>query len=402
MATGVRRKLANGREAAAPADLALLRGFRKALPRVADDTLGMALNLIGANQRRMNSVELADGLDNGWLLLGLCAPHLSRAGVLMDPVLVSALVQHQTLGAVADDISAERSLTGTDAALAAPLIDDLLKAMRDTTVFSALRVDRRVPDVRALLLPFDAESYLRAELTVDIAVGAHQGRMIFLLPDAPPPEQEEPDHDPTERPLMKDTALVVKAELRAVLARLSLPLDALEKLQVGQVLPLLDARMDKTDLISIDGRRVATARLGQADGFRAVRLNPVGHKPPPLEDSFTAHATARAQGNGAGLAGPMGLGDDFGAHQAAPGDGFQDLDGLDTGLPGLDDGSGFDAMAPEAAAAEISELAGLPPLEDLGGDGSDGAPGLPDLPDMIDPMAELAQPMTDLPNLSDS
>ena len=85
MVTGVRRKLATGREAAAPADLALLRAFRKALPRVADETFGLALTLIGAHQRRVSLADLSDGLDNGWLLLGLSAHTMARAGVLLDP-----------------------------------------------------------------------------------------------------------------------------------------------------------------------------------------------------------------------------------------------------------------------------------------------------------------------------
>ena len=408
MVTGVRRKLATGREAAAPADLALLRAFRKALPRVADETFGMALSLIGAHQRRMPQADLANDLDNGWLLLSLSAPMMQRAGVCMDPILVSALVQHQTLGTVASEISAERKLTGTDAALAAPLVDDLLKKIRTLTPYGALRVERRMPDVRSLLLPFDAESYLRAELTIDVSVGLHQGRMIFLLPDAPPPEPDEVDRDPAEPALMKDTAMVVKAELRAVLARLSLPLDKLNDLKVGQVLPMPGARMDKTYLISIDGRRVATARLGQADGFRAVRLNPVGHKPPPLEDSFTPHggrgagrggmAGGMAGGMGADLGGPEPSG--FGGDLGQPGDfgGLPDLGG------GLDDDGSFDTFTPEAAAAEISELAGLPDLPDLGGDDAPGGlpdlPDLPDLPNLLDPMNELAEPMTGLPDLN--
>ncbi|MAC81446.1 MAG: hypothetical protein CML66_25680 [Rhodobacteraceae bacterium] len=397
MVTGVRRKLATGREAAAPADLALLRAFRKALPRVADESLGLALTLIGAHQRRMPQAELSEGLDSGWLLLGLTSPTVARAGVLIDPVLVSALVQHQTLGAVAKDIPSERRLTGTDAALAAPLVDDLMKKIRDTTMYGSLRVERRMPDVRALLLPFDAESYLRAELTIDIAVGLHQGRMIFLLPDAPPPEPEKADRNPAEPALMKDNALVVKAELRAVIARVSLPFDVLNALKVGQKLPLPDARMEKTDLISIDGRRVATARLGQADGFRAVRINPVGHKPPPLENSFTAH---RPSGGGAGM--PMG--GDFGSDLG--GDPGSDFGGDLGSFGGSPD---FDAMSPENAAEEISELAGLPDLSgggdigDLGDLGELGdlpeLGGLPDLPDLVDPMHELAEPMTGLPDL---
>lgn len=395
MVTGVRRKLATGREAAAPADLALLRAFRKALPRVADESLGLALTLIGAHQRRMPQADLSEGLDSGWLLLSLTSSTVARAGVLMDPILVSALVQHQTLGAVAKDISPDRRLTGTDAALAAPLVDDLMKKIRDTTQYGSLRVERRMPDVRALLLPFDAESYLRAELTIDIAVGLHQGRVIFLLPDAPPPEPETAERGLAEPALMKDNAMVVKAELRAVIARLSLPLDTLNALKVGQVLPLADARMEKTELVSIEGRRVATARLGQADGFRAVRINPVGHKPAPLEDSFTAHRPGGGIGMGGGAAPDFGndFGSDFGSDfGGGPGGGLDDLGGP----PGLDD------LSPDAGADEISELAGLP---DLSGDGDGGIGdlpplgGLPDLPDLVDPMNELAEPMTGLPDL---
>ncbi|MGV6848979.1 MAG: FliM/FliN family flagellar motor switch protein [Marinibacterium sp.] len=327
MSAGARTKLSSGREAA-QGDLALLRAFRKAIPRVAEDDFGLPLGLIGARQKRLLLADLADGIEDGWLLLSLSGSSLGLGAVCADPVLVAALVQQQTLGRVSDKISADRPLTGTDAALTAPLIDAILGKLREVSAYGLFRVDRRVTDARSLVLPMEAESYIRADLTIDINCGAHQGQVQFLFPEPPAPSSDTPERDPAERPVMRETAMVVQAEFRAVLARLSLPLEALTGLHKGQILPLADARMDRTELIAIDGRKVASGRLGQASGFRALRINPVGHKPPPLEDSFGPH---RRQG-------PAALG------VADPSDG---------------DGLSVEDMTADEAVAEISELAGL-------------------------------------------
>jgi flagellar motor switch protein FliM len=60
--------------------------------------------------------------------------------------------------------------------------------------------------------------------------------------------------------------------LDAVIHRLQCPLSSVIALQVGDVLPLGMASVDKIGFEGLDGQRVAEGRLGQNSGMRAVRL----------------------------------------------------------------------------------------------------------------------------------
>lgn len=328
MTTGVRRKLAKGRDSVST-DLGLLRAFRRSVPRVAEDELGLALGVIGAQQRRHAHGDLAESLDGDWLFLHLAGSPFGLGAACVDRVLVGALVQRQTLGEVREAMVVDRPLTRTDSALTAPLLDAVLASIRDVSAYGQFRVSRRAPDPRGLVLPMEADSYLRADLTLDIAGGLHQGRLTFLFPEQPPPPTDAPARDPAELPIMRDTAMLVSAELRAVLSRIPLTLDDLAGFSPGQVLPLDDARMDRTELVAIDGRRVGTGRLGQSEGFRAIRINPVGRKPPPMEEAFGPHRARNAE-----LEPPV---DD----------------------PENEDAAMLTDLTPEDAAEQISALAGL-------------------------------------------
>ncbi|MFC3118480.1 FliM/FliN family flagellar motor C-terminal domain-containing protein [Jhaorihella thermophila] len=64
----------------------------------------------------------------------------------------------------------------------------------------------------------------------------------------------------------------IRAELTAVIERLRLPLAQLARMQPGELLPLARGRLNQTELVALDGRVIATGKLGQAGGLRAIRL----------------------------------------------------------------------------------------------------------------------------------
>ena len=59
-----------------------------------------------------------------------------------------------------------------------------------------------------------------------------------------------------------------------MVARVSLPLSRLMDLQVGELMALPRAGIDRISFEGLDGRAVAEGRLGQNRGMRAVRLTP--------------------------------------------------------------------------------------------------------------------------------
>lgn len=278
MTATLRRKLAGADTAAASREMTALRALRLAMARTAGDTLGLALGAIAARQSLRAPDEVsADIAADGLLMLLDCAGTQTGAAVLSLP-LVSSLIQQQTMGRVADRAPDPRPFTDTDALICAPFLEDCLRmaadiaeAECDRACLADIRFGARAGDARALCLALRAQRYRVYAFTLDIAEGRRQGDLALILPDpapvAPDPRQSGADRDPDQSPLMQ-----VEADLTAVLARLRLPLDRLNALRVGDLVPVARERVDETALVAPGGAVIARGRLGQMNGQRAVRL----------------------------------------------------------------------------------------------------------------------------------
>lgn len=153
----------------------------------------------------------------------------------------------------------------------------------------------------------------------------------------------------------------MRAELNAVLCRLSLPLSGLSSLNVGDQLPLDWARLDRTEILTIDRSRAAVGRLGQCGGLRAVRLNE--HMPLPTLADPEAQRFVES---------PVREPDPAQTDPLSDALDITIYDGEE--LPGDMDES--DPILTEAGSermvAEISQLAGLKGLDDESGPSSQG------------------------------
>ena len=274
----MRRKLAEAQAAATPREMTALRALRLAMARTAGDSLSLALGAIAARQAVRAPDEVAGDIPaDGLLILLDCADGQRGAAVLSLP-LVASLIQQQTTGRVGDRAPDPRAFTDTDALICAPFLEDCLRMATDLAespgdraCLSDIRFGARAPDARTLTLALRAGRYRTFSFTLDIAEGRRQGDLALILPDTAPKDDgqvsQDPDRDPGKSPLMQ-----VQADLTAVLARLRLPLDRLNGLQVGDLVPISRDRIDETSLVALDGRVVARGRLGQMNGQRAVRL----------------------------------------------------------------------------------------------------------------------------------
>lgn len=278
MTATLRRKLAGGDSSGASRGMTSLRALRLAMARTAGDTLGLALGAIAARQGVCAPDEVAAEIAaDGLLVLLDCASAQTGAAVLSLP-LVSALIQQQTMGRVADRPPDPRDFTDTDALICAPFLEDCLRMAadiaetpQDRACLAGIRFGARAGEARALCLALRASRYRVHAFTLDIAEGRRQGELLLVLPEPPAAEGEArqtgPARDPGQSPLMQ-----VEADLTAVLARLRLPLDRLNALQVGDLLPVGRDRLDETSLVAPGGAVIARGRLGQMNGQRAVRL----------------------------------------------------------------------------------------------------------------------------------
>ncbi|MCB1363676.1 MAG: FliM/FliN family flagellar motor switch protein [Rhodobacteraceae bacterium] len=366
----LKRKLAAARQGERGPARSALRALRLALARAAASETGLSLAVIGATQSRRARDDLAGALSGDHLHLLLDGSDGRLGGLCLDRACVTALVQQQTTGQVDGGDAAARRFTAADAALAAPLVDamlaraaDLADSAADRTCLAGYRFGARVEDMRALVLALDADRFRVFDLTVEIAAGMAQGRLCLVLPDIAPDAPVEEAGRPL-RPGLEQSFGALRAELTAVVGRLRVPLSTLSRMQPGDILPLTRGRLDLTDLVAINGQRVATGRLGQSGGARAVRLADA-----VVPETLGETALARPR-----PAAPERQGEPPEPAAAKPGTaltaprqtgGAEPKPASSEAAEAEDYERHLSSLSAEQAAAEISQLAGLP-LDDTG------------------------------------
>ena len=80
--------------------------------------------------------------------------------------------------------------------------------------------------------------------------------------------------------------------LDAVVGRLTLPLRQVMALTAGEMLILPSAALDAISLETLEGRRIAVARLGQHRGMRALKLSEAVVPTTQPQGATTVRATA--------------------------------------------------------------------------------------------------------------
>jgi flagellar motor switch protein FliM len=319
--------------------------------------------------------DIGELLGGPELLMLLEGPRGRRGAALLDPTLVGALIQQQTIGKVLPESGGtDRKMTATDAAICAPVLDALLAraaplpdAEAEQALLAGFHFGAHVSEPRVLGMALEAPSYEVLRITIDISAGVRQGQLVLILPDgesAPVPDDEAdesgagPQSGPARGSLCENV-LTLRAELHVNLAKLTLPLRQVSGLAIGDVLPLGVTAFDQSRVATLDGRDLGGGTLGQLDGMRAIRL-----EPRPLEQH---HPMRRAE----------------------------DREALDQ--PNLDaDGTGTAPSASDAATAAATPA--LPDLPGLGG--FSDIPDLPDMSDLEEPGGVGSSVLEDLPDLS--
>jgi len=264
-----------------PADAAA-RAWALAVARAGQDETGLSLELRDVTVERRTLAELVELLPEPALIAVLDeAAGRSTGVVVVDGALTSGLVEAlttRTVTAAGDALS--RRPTRTDAAMLAPILDRALagfEAAEGATPPRGYRFATPVDGARALLLLMEEGPYRLLRADAVLGGGLREGKLLLCLPDRDDGAQARIDLPP-DRSFGTDlVAQVESAQVRmdAVLLRLSLPLGDMLGLAPGQEIPLPRADIGRIALEGLDGRRVATGRLGRQSGLRAVRLDGV-------------------------------------------------------------------------------------------------------------------------------
>lgn len=355
--SAVQRKLAVASSGSQTGERTALRALRLGFARAAAAVCDLPLAIIGATQRRAGSDDVVDYIRKDWLLLLLDGPDGRIGALLFDPDCIAALIQHQTMGAVSGGTTADRAFTETDAAMVAPLVDaalqkasELVQVATDALCLSGYSFGARSEDARSLALTLEADHYRVFELSLDFTGGIAQGTACLILPEPPEPKVVKTNRN--SGPGMDKAVGVASADLTAVICRVQVTLAELSVLSPGDVLPLTQGRFDKTEVLAISGQRVTTGQLGQAGGFRAIRL--AGYMPQLM-------ATPDEFDTSISLPSPAVKQDSMILDGTVLSE--VEVDGGGGGLQAMTDDDSeslFAGLSAEEAALEISELAGLP------------------------------------------
>lgn len=262
------------------------KALRLALAQASDRLFDLPMVVSAVEQIEASQTALASEFSEGGLLVLLDGPNGARGAVRLDDALLSALVEVQTTGRISGRGSGGRTLTRTDAAIAAPLIDEALSGAEAKLAaenpgeaaphwIAGYRFGVMMEDARGMTLALNAAAFHVFRIMVEVGDAAHPGAITFLLPapETAPAPLSDTNADTIPRTL-EQSAMDAPVSLEAVLGRVSLPLDQLCGLLPGGKLPFTMDRPMQIRLETCQKHVVALARLGQLNGARAVRLTP--------------------------------------------------------------------------------------------------------------------------------
>ncbi len=291
-ASVIHRKARAARDGSDARAMSPAKALRLSLARAADTLLDLALTVATVEQRRVSLAQVTETvLDEGLILL-LDGAGGARGALALDAQMMAALIEVQTTGRVRPGPAPTRRATRTDAAMVAPLVDALLDGI-DAEMLSEVEVyvprgfrfGDRVEDWRALALVLDAPDFDLFRVTADLGPGVRTGRLDLLVParrPSPAKTGTRTNAGAPDRALMSDVALGASVVLDAVMARITLTLRDACALSPGQVLPLTPESLGAIQMTGAGAHLVAEARLGQLNGWRALRL--VSSAAAPLPD----------------------------------------------------------------------------------------------------------------------
>ncbi|SFA97422.1 flagellar motor switch protein FliM [Poseidonocella pacifica] len=364
------------------------KAMRLALSKGFDKTISLPAKITAVRQDVLKLEPLLDRLNDSSLLVLLDGPEGAAGAIMLDRPLLSAIVEMQTLGYVPSS-SSDRTPTRTDAAIAEPVINDLLKRFAELLLENAdeiwpsgYRFGAKVADTRALGLSISEVEYITLDAEVDVFLGTRQGNLILALPKTPLHAEEVPAKRNPEwvRKVSKSVG-GAETQLHAVVHRYSLPLSQLARLKPGDVLPIPLESLEDVTLYAGVKPVVSHVRLGQMNGMRALRLGHVpGAKPvatvePAPSNGELANLSSNAVETASLAAAPMALPDVSVEPEAAAIE-LDDLPGLEEAEPAAEEDAvaDFDFELPEPEPFSLDDLPDPGGAPAGGGDDGIGMP----------------------------
>ena len=283
----LQRKAALGTQEQAAKAMSVARAMRQSIAKIGKEMFEMSLSAIGVVTEERKSVNLHELINEDALLCLLEGDDGKVGAAIIGADIVGGLIQQQTMGDISAATGAPRSMTQTDAAMCAPMLDALfervapmLEVEAERNIVGGFRFGARFEDARALDMALDMQDYFVVRLTLDLAGGIRQGEMSLIVPKVPPAAEygaetsSNKDDDAQLVSKMNDLVMELPTELN-ILCKILLELAQVEQLVVGETLALPHNTFPETEIVTANGNVIGSGVLGQVNGIRALRLRRV-------------------------------------------------------------------------------------------------------------------------------
>ena len=262
------------------------------LPRASDQLLALQTDVQAVTNDTMDHERVVECLEAQDLIFLIRRGEGDVGLLVVDPGLLAALIEVQTLGQVTAAAARERLPTRTDAVVASDLLD---KWLTDTgRAAEVAEIAQELPfygyarqhgmlGLRAVELTLDPGEYQSLRVTMSLGGGAKTGALTFYLPAWAGISGRLPVTGSLGEELRSNIA-DAPAVMEAILARVDEPLERVLGFQEGDVISVPLERLYQISLEAGVGRKIAEAQLGQIKGNRAVRLTaPLAGEKPEFE-----------------------------------------------------------------------------------------------------------------------
>lgn len=285
----IRKKVAAGRSNQPEGGPGADRAWRLALARAANDILALPLEVARLSVNRRSLAEFLELAPERALIAVLEGPAEGLGILMLSPPVLSAMIEMQTIGRVSSSAPPVRKPTRTDASMVADMIDQALQELEsglesdpDLIWAGGFNYASFLDDPRPLGLLLEEEHYRVIQAELRLGNGAKSGAVMLALPAEGRGRAPKPAPTATPAPVaaalfskaLSDQVMRTEADIAAVLHRFTVPLSFVMALKTGDLVPLSTAALDRIVLEGLDGRPLASGRLGQNRGMRAVRLAP--------------------------------------------------------------------------------------------------------------------------------
>lgn len=273
-----------------------------------------------ASECRLGAASLAELLEfipERGLIAVLDGTGEALGVMAMSPSVTAAIIEFQTMGRIAGQNPEPRRPTRTDAVICAEFVNacmvDLLTHQLPGLGWSGRwRYASFLEDARPLGLMLDDVNFATAQLTLRLGAGGQrEGQMLIALPrhcptalSSPPPRpdgtatiQRPPAATPSFSEQLRAKVLDSPVTLNAVLCRKRISLRELRQLGAGTIISLPAGVLSQARLETRQGRLLAQGKLGEAEGFHALRLSAPDARPDLQTASPATKPHARAATN---------------------------------------------------------------------------------------------------------